>query len=152
MADVTYLRDREILDAFGRDIVVSNNVRLNKDGSVIRTTYGVPYKPQHFPAGHWHITGAEPETGHLAPFAVLTDAWQMVEEWALTKDGAYDHPTGHMVKDSHYWIHYSDLDFTFGCIRVVREEDLRWLVTQVKAELAQLHALNPDQAWISMEA
>ena len=78
MSDVTWRLGDPTMSAFGRDIEVSNFVRLNLDGSVIRTTYGAPYKPQHFPAGNWHITGTAPEVGHLAPFAILTDAWQEV--------------------------------------------------------------------------
>ena len=155
MADVTYLRSRELLDAYGRQIPVSNKVRLNRDEKVVYTWPGkIPYKPQPFPASPpegWRITGVALETGHLAPMAILTDAWQMVEAWSLTPDGKYDRPTGKMVPDGHYWIHFSDLDFTWGCIRVIREADLRWLASQVLAELAELKRLDPKQAWVSME-
>ena len=153
MSDVTYDRQAETLSAYGRVIPVSNNVRINHDGRVISTYQGIPYQPLHFPVGEWRITGVAPETiDDLAPFAIITDAHQLVPEWLLTPDGKYDKPSGHMVPDIGYWIHYSILDFTYGCIRVIQKDDLVWLAGQVQAELAELVKLNPKQAWISFSA
>jgi hypothetical protein len=152
MADFTWRRGSPTLDAFGRSIPVSNFVRLNRDGSVIRTTWGVPYKPQPFPVGKWRIIGVCPQTApDLAPFAILTDAWQMVEEWTLTPAGKYDRPSGHMVRDSHYWIHYSVLDFTFGCLRVLAEDDLRWLAGKTMEALAQIRTVTRETPWLTLD-
>lgn len=156
MGDVIYQRQAELLDAYGRQIPVSNNVRLNLDQKVIRTFQGLPYQPQHFPVsppGGWRILGVKPETADdLAPFAILTDAHQLVPEWLLTPDGKYDKLSGRMIPDINYWIHFSIFDFTYGCIRVIRKEDLIWFAGQVQEELAELAKLNPHQAWISFEA
>jgi hypothetical protein len=152
MADVTYIRARELLDAYGRQIEVSNYVRTNRDGSPDRTRDGVAVKPGHFPAGLWKLTDPLPRTApDLAPFFIPTDAWQMLEAWT-EKDGKYGAPTGRLVRADAYGIHFSALDFTFGCIRVVRREDLAWLVAQIQAELKELRAIDPRQAWVSMEA
>jgi hypothetical protein len=154
MSDVIYFRSLETLSAFGREIIVSNFTRPNHDGTLPRTIPGnVPYYPQHFPAGQWKITDPLPRTAaDLAPWFIPTDANQLVPEWSLTPDGKMDKPTGHMVPDSGYGIHYSQLDFTWGCIRVVNRSDLEWLVAQIQNELSQLKAMNPDEAWISFEA
>jgi len=149
MADITYDRNREILDAYGREIEVSNFTRPNKDGTLPRAVPGgQPYYPQHFPAGVWKITDPLARTAiDLAPWYIPTDAHQMVPEY--TVDGK---PTGIWVPDSAYGIHFSELDFTWGCIRVVNRPDLEWLVEQIQAELAELRKLNPDQAWIVFQA
>jgi hypothetical protein len=153
VSDVTYIRSRELLDAFGRQIEVSNFVRTNRDGSILRGYDGSPVKPAPFPAGNWKITDPLPRTQpDLAPFFIPTDAHRMIEVWTLTADGKYDQPSGKMVYSDAYGIHFSVLDFTWGCIRVVHQEDLLWLVEQVKAELAAIRKIDPKQAWISMEA
>jgi hypothetical protein len=161
MADITFLRSQNLLDAYGKQIPVSNFVRLSHDASgndvVLRTSYGnVPYKPQGFPVsppGGWKVLEVKPETKQdLAPFFVATDAWQMVEEWLLTSDGKYDKPSGRMVMDNAYGIHFSVFTYTYGCIRVIYRTDLEWLVGQIQAELAELKAEKPDQSYITLEA
>lgn len=156
MADVTYIRSRGKLDAFGREIDVSDYVRVNRDGSITRTEHGIPCKPLPFPAGLGKIYDPLPRDRatkpHLAPWFIPTDFTQMVPEWLLTKDGKYDRPSGRMVFSTAYGIHYSTLDFTWGCIRVIHEDELVWFVEKIQAELAELRGLNPKEAWISMEA
>jgi hypothetical protein len=149
MADITYYRDREILDAYGKEIEVSNFTRPNRDGTLPRSVPdGKPYYPQHFPAGVWKITDPLARTAiDLAPWYIPTDAHQMVPEY--TVDGK---PTGIWIPDSAYGIHFSELDFTWGCIRVVNRPDLEWLVSEIQAELAELRKLNPEQAWIVFQA
>ena len=154
MADITYIRDKGILDAYGEEIEVSNFTRPNRDGTLPRSVPGnVPYYPQHFPAGLWKITDPLARTAiDLAPWYIPTDAHQMVPEYSLTADGKMDKPTGVLVPDEAYGIHFSELDFTWGCIRVVNRPDLEWLVSEIQNELAELRKLNPEQAWITFEA
>ena len=154
MADVRFLKSACLLDAYGREIPVANNVRLNSDGTGPRSVPdGQPYMPQGFPTGEWKITGVFPRTDpHLAPFFISTTAWQMVPVWEADAHGVFLRATGTWVHDSAYGIHFSDLDFTVGCIRVILESDLRWFSAQVQDELNELRKLNPAEAWISMES
>jgi hypothetical protein len=76
----------------------------------------------------------------------------MVEVWTIDAKGKFLKPTGVWVHDAAYGIHFSDLDFTQGCIRAIKESDLRWLAAQVVDELNELRKLDPRQAWVSMEA
>ena len=154
MSDVTYRASAKILDAYGREILVDNTVRLNKDGTGPRSVPdGVPYMPQGFPPGLCHITGVFPRTASdLAPFFISTNAWRMVPEWTVDAAGKFLKATGRWVHDAAYGIHFSMLDFTWGCIRVINRSDLEWLAAQVTDELNELRKLDPAQAWISMEA
>jgi hypothetical protein len=155
MADVTFIRSRQKLNAFGKEIDVSDFVRTNKDGSITRTEQGIPCKPLPFPAGTGRIFDPLPRDKatrpHLAPWFVPTDFTQMVPEWLLTPGGKYWKPSGRMVFSTAYGIHYSTLDFTWGCIRVIREDELVWFVEKIQAELAELRELDPKQAWVSLE-
>jgi hypothetical protein len=154
MSDVKFLKSAGILEAYAREIPVGNNVRLNRDGTGPRSVPdGQPYMPQGFPIGQWKITGVFPKNDpHLAPFFISTTAWQMVPVWEVDAAGVFLRATGAWVHDAAYGIHCSDLDFTVGCIRVIAETDLRWLVAQVMVELDELRKLNPAEAWISIEA
>ena len=156
MADVTFRKSAGILDAYGRQILVANNTRLNHDGTGPRSVPdGVPYMPQGFPLGVWRITGVFARTAaDLAPFFISTTAWQMVPEWEVDAAGKFTKATGRWVHDAAYGIHFSMLDFTWGCIRVVNRSDLEWLADQVQAELSEITKLDPahDQRWVSMEA
>lgn len=157
MSDVTFRRAAGLLDAYGREIAVANNVRLNLDGTGPRSIPdGLPYMPIGFPPGPCKITGVfarDPATKpHLAPFFISTTAWQMVEVWTVDAKGKFLRATGAWIHDAGYGIHFSDLDFTQGCIRVIKESDLRWLAAQVQDELNELRKLDPRQAWVSMEA
>jgi len=154
MADVTYTAASKLITAYGREILVDNTVRLNRDGTGPRSKPDdVPYMPQGFPPGQWKITGVFPRTADdLAPFFISTTAWRMVPEWTVDASGKFLAATGRWVHDAAYGIHFSTLDFTWGCIRVVNRADLQWLAAQVTEELAELRKLDPSQAWISMEA
>jgi hypothetical protein len=153
MADITYYAKKETLNAFGRDIEVSNFVRLNRTGAPIFTRNNEAVKPQQFPLGRWKATDPLTRTASdLAPWYIPTDAWQMAEEWSLTKSGFYYKPTGRLVRADAYGIHYSELDFTWGCIRVCVMADLVWLVTQIQETLNEIAKVNPNARWISLEA
>jgi hypothetical protein len=158
--DVTFNRAAGTLSAYGLTIVVSFAVRLNKDGTGPRSVPdGVPYMPIGFPKSPpegWKITGVFPRDKilkpHLWPLYISTNAWQMVPEWEVTEGGVFVKPTGRWVHDAAYGIHFSDLDFTQGCIRVVNQPDLEELAAKVQAELDEIRAIDPTQAWVSMEA
>jgi len=154
MADVTFRRSAGIIDAYGHQVLASDHVRLNNDGTGPRSIPdGVPYMPQGFPLGQCMITGVFPKTASdLAPFYISTTAWQMVPEWTVDAAGKFLKATGRWVHDAANGIHFSVLDFTWDCIRVINRSDLEWLAAQVQAELDELRKLNPDEAWISMEA
>ncbi len=157
MADVLYSASGKIIAAYGREIPVDNTVRLNRDGTGPRSIPDeVPVMPTGFPLGQWWITGVyarDRETHpHLYPYFISTTATQRDAEWEVDAHGVFVRPTGRWVWDVGYGIHYSDLDFTVGCIRVINEDDMRWLAGQVEDELAELRKLNPREARISMEA
>jgi len=137
----------DYLSAFGKTISVSNNFyeimtetpgihvvqSTNADGSD-----GVPYKPQSFPVGIWNIREPEARTSpYTAPFFIPTDAHQLVDEWELDEHQLYKCPTGRQVMDWGYGIHHSTINYTFGCLRVVDEADLLWLVSQISAALKE---------------
>jgi hypothetical protein len=155
MADVTFSRTRQRLGAFGREIEASDFVRTNKDGSITRTSRGIACKPVPFPAGNWRIYDPRPRDRatqpHLAPYFIPTDATSLVPEWLLDAAGRYDKPSGRMVLADAYGIHYSTLDFTWGCIRIVHEDDLLWLVERIQRELQEIRNIDPRQAWVSLE-
>ena len=143
------------MNAFGRDITVTNNVRnelngLRTSSEVVYSTNqdgknGKPYYPRQFPAGQWYITDivahdkkkddGTPAEPYLYPFFLATNAHQTVPVYKLEivndkeKLGA---PDG-TVEDWGYGIHHSTSSTTLGCIKIVKEEDLTWLVGQIKA-------------------
>ena len=147
---MSWVRGHATANFFGREIPVLNRVRNHANGlrdlenpeEVIHTMpptggIGVPYMPSDFPGGIWRICDIKPKASkYLAPFFISTDAWQPVEEWATDSDGSYSGPTGRMVDDSGYGIHFSTSSTTLGCLRVVNESDLRWLVEQITATWA----------------
>jgi hypothetical protein len=77
-------------------------------------------------------TPAEP---YLYPFFLQTNAHQTVPVYKLEivndkqKIGAPDGTR----EDWLYGLHYSTSSTTLGCIKIVKEEDLTWLVGQIKA-------------------
>jgi hypothetical protein len=143
------------MTAFGRDVTVTNNVRNELNGLrtssevVFSTTQsganGKPYYPRQFPAGQWYITDVvahdkkkadgTPAEPYLYPFFLATNAHQTVPVYKLEivndkqKIGA---PDG-TAEDWGYGLHHSTSSTTLGCIKIVKEEDLRWLVDQIKA-------------------
>jgi hypothetical protein len=159
MADVSIVLGAGLLDAYGKEIPVANNVRLNRDGTGPRSVPDeVPYMPQSFPVSPpegWKITGVFARDKilkpHLWPFYISTNAYRMVPEWTVDSTGKFLKATGIFVHDVAYGIHFSDLDFTQGCVRVIQRSDLEWLAAQVQDELNELRKLNPAEAWVSLE-
>jgi hypothetical protein len=143
-------RGNAYLEAFDHRLLVSNKVRNELNGlrklhdkkEVVYTepnngSMKVPYMPRTFPSGTWFITNIEPHPaneGYLHPFYINTDAWQFVEEWSLDANGGYDKPTGDMVQDAFYGLHFSMSPTTLGCIRIAQRADLEWLVDRLQEE------------------
>lgn len=106
---------------------------------------GPPTMPRPFPLGEWAVTGIIPHLAldehgrplepYLYPFFIATDAWQLVDEWALDAQGYYDSKTGRKIEDGAYGLHFSSSYTTTGCARVGSELDLRWLVDQIHPRL-----------------
>jgi hypothetical protein len=76
----------------------------------------------------------------------------MVPTWEVSAKGIFLKPTGRFVHDAAYGAHFSILDFTWGCIRVIVKSDLVWFAGQVQAELDELRKLDPSQAWITFDS
>jgi hypothetical protein len=92
---------------------------------VVRTIPdNLPYDPRPFPKGRWKITGVEwqREKGFdrrtYGPVKIRTDAWQWVTVWELDGEGDYLRETEERVRDTCYWLHYSEFATTLGCIRL----------------------------------
>jgi hypothetical protein len=114
---------------------ISNRIRTLRDGTresheiVFSIPDNLPYDPQPFPKGLWHITGIDwqkekgfdPRT--YGPVKIRTDAWQWVNVWQLDSDGDYRQETEERVRDICYWLHYSAFSTTLGCIRLASPND-----------------------------
>jgi hypothetical protein len=117
--------------------------RLHELREVVRAVvdgqYGPAYMPRPFPLGSWRVTAVEATTDPAyAPYKIRTDAHQMVETWALDAAGGYDHPTGEMVDDGGYHLHYAEnSSTTLGCIRVGKHtpDQVNALARSIKAAL-----------------
>jgi hypothetical protein len=143
------------MTAFGRDIGVTNNVRnelngLRTSSEVVYSTNqdgknGKPYYPRKFPVGQWYITDivahdkkkadGTPTEPYLYPFFLATNAHQTVPVYKLeivNDKEKLGSPDG-TVEDWGYGIHHSTSSTTLGCIKIVKEDDLLWLVGQIKA-------------------
>lgn len=139
--ELKYVLLKERLTAVGRSIVATNLVRNELNGRRLRDeiVYTVPgrkaYFPRQFPEGRWKVTGVieHPDSvgdSYLYPYFISTDAFQEVGVYSVV-NGLYGQRVG-VEMDSGYGIHHSDSSTTLGCIRVVDEEDLRWLVGVVR--------------------
>lgn len=105
------------------DIVYS----IGKDG---RKEY--PIMPRSFPPGIWKITGfiEHPDSvndGYLYPIYISTNAYQALDIWALDENGCYLKNTNSKIADYFYGLHFSNSDWTQGCLRIKLEKDIRWL-------------------------
>jgi len=144
---LTWNRNEPFLLADGRKIACWCKVRNEQNGlrprkgeaDLFRTTpEGLPSMPRRFPVGEWKITGINPhpdpkeDHGYLYPFYIATDAHQALDVWELDARSFYKAPTGEHVDDGAYGLHFSSSDLTQGCLRIGTEEDLRWLVANVK--------------------
>jgi hypothetical protein len=115
---------------------ISNDVRTLRLGN--RKSYEVvrsipsdrPYDPHPFPRGSWKITGVDWQkdkgfsSSTYGPAKIRTNAWQPVTVWELDEDGDYLRETREQVKDTCYWLHYSDSRTTLGCIRLASFADV----------------------------
>jgi hypothetical protein len=105
---------------------------MGKDG---RSEY--PVMPRSFPSGVWRITGfiehpdAEKD-GYLYPVYIATNAYQMLNIWSLDENGYYLKNTGEKIADYFYGLHFSNSDWTHGCLRIKKESDIRWLWANCK--------------------
>jgi hypothetical protein len=142
MSDLSWRRDTDKMVAFHRTIDVSNKfyeiLTQCPSDHVVRSTNadgsnGVPYKPTWFPIGIWNVRPPQARTSiYTAPFFIPTDAHQLVDEWELDEHMLYKYPTGRQVMDWGYGIHHSEIDYTFGCLRVVDVVDLKWIVDALR--------------------
>lgn len=134
-----------ILQAEGieRPIPISCFVRnelngLRKIDEVVYTMpAGIPYYPRRFPTGIWSVTGIRRrEDIYREPFFIATDAHQLVDEWRVDDgpDGRprYASPTGRMVQDREYGLHFSRSPTTTGCIKIEERSDLLDLVDRIR--------------------
>ena len=139
---MTWKHGDENMVAFHRTIAVSNRfyeiITETPAEHVVQTTNadgtdGVPYKPQAFPVGVWTVRAPEIRTSPFTtPFFIPTDAHQLVDEWELDEHQLYKCPTGRKVMDWGYGIHHSEIDYTFGCLRVLNVSDVLWLVQSLR--------------------
>ena len=142
MNELTWRRGEATLIAFHRSIYVSNRfyeilTQSPKDHVVLSTNAdgsdGVPYKPTSFPVGVWNVRQPLARTSiYTAPYFIPTDAHQLVDEWELDEHGLYKYPTGRQVDDWGYGLHHSQIDYTFGCLRIVGIPDIVWLAEAMR--------------------
>ena len=141
---------RDQMLAFGKTILTSCRVRNlenggrgrgmvvwseNRDGS-----RGKPYSPQIFPQGIWDVgrpEAVDPKVDthrYMQPFFIPTNAHQEVSVWEaeLTDHWRYVMKTTEVIEDGGYGIHYSESEFTLGCLKVESRDDLLWLVEEIK--------------------
>jgi hypothetical protein len=114
---------------------IANKIRTLKEGT--RQSYEVvrsipdnlPYDPHLFPKGTWNITGLDWQNEKkfdrktYGSIKIKTDAWQLVNVWELDEEGDYLRETEKQVRDTCYWLHYSEYSTTLGCIKFVNDDD-----------------------------
>jgi hypothetical protein len=134
---------------------VSNRVRTIRDGTrksyeVVRTIPdNLPYDPQPFPKGLWHITAVEWQRDKgfdyrtYGPVKIRTNAWQRVKIWDLDKDGDYLREIDAYVVDIGYLLHYSEFATTLGCIRLNSPEDATVIANVIAGAL--------KDGWVELE-
>lgn len=101
----------------------------NKDGS-----RGKPSMPRSFPVGKWEIIGVQDtDEPYLKPVKIMTNAHQMLDIWELDENGFYLRPTGQMVDDWGYRIHYFNGSGTsLGCAMVKQVFDINWIADKCR--------------------
>jgi hypothetical protein len=129
---------------------VSNAVRNSANGrrslenpeDVVYTTPGDgskpwPYMPTGFPPGKWEILAVLPRTSdYLAPFFLATDAWRKTPSWSLSPAGDYDKPTGQLVRDAGFGLHFAQgTTTTLGCLRLLIRKELETLAALCQEEI-----------------
>jgi hypothetical protein len=105
---------------------------MDKDGAK-----KYPVMPRTFPEGVWKITGFNdhsviddyllPKEPYLYPVFIATNAYAMLDIWSLDEYGNYLKNTGEKCRDYFYGLHFSNSDWTHGCIRIGYQADVRWL-------------------------
>jgi hypothetical protein len=100
---------------------------MDKDGAK-----KYPVMPRSFPAGVWKITGFnehpdQVKDGYLYPVFISTDAYAMLDIWELDEKDFYLRNTGEKCRDYFYGLHFSNSDWTHGCIRIGYQADVRWI-------------------------
>lgn len=139
----------KVLEAFGRQLTVSCKARNLENGLrprswIVHTTTengteGVPYSPQEFPRGTWEVykpEAVEPEKdadGYLGPWIIRTNARQLVYEWETEQEErrVYTLRTPRQVWDWGYLIHFSNSEWTLGCLKMEHREDILWLAPRL---------------------
>ena len=131
--------DEGTLKAFGKTIPISCRVRNEENGlrelteaPLLSMPDEKPVMPRRFPKGTWQVTDrprrrVSPEK---RPYFIPTDAWQELTVWSVV-DGHYGEPTGECTKDIGYGLHYSAYVNTNGCLKVEKETDLIFLVSEI---------------------
>jgi hypothetical protein len=126
---------------------ISNRVRTLRDGTressgVVRSIPdGLPYDPRPFPKGRWRVTGIEWQRDRgfdrrtYGPVKIRTDAWQWVKVWELDAEGDYLRETDRQVRDTCYWLHYSEFGTTLGCIRLDNPVDAAGMAEAIAGAL-----------------
>lgn len=132
-----YKSNSHELEAFGRTISVSCDVRNEVDGRrhadqvVYSMPENKPYQPRQFPKGVWNVGRPVARNDpYKRPWFIPTDAFRVVNVWEL-KDGKYAHITDEVTTDVGYGLHYSESGNTLGCLKITNESDLLWLVDQI---------------------
>lgn len=154
---INYYHDAHILECIidelvkdiPADCVVRNELNgkrhLHDPSQIVRAMVQDPYSkppvmPRIFPEGTWNVYKPRMRTNpYLAPYFIPTDAEQYLPVWELDENGGYDHVTDKHVLDIGYGMHFSTGRTTVGCIRVMDERDLLWLVRKVSDEILEGH-------------
>lgn len=94
---------------------------------------GQPVMPRPFPSGTWRITGfkehPDPKwnSGYLYPVFIATDAFNILDVWELDDQGFYLRPAYKTTRDYANGLHFSTSAYSHGCLRIAKEDDVRWL-------------------------
>ena len=109
-----------------------------KRGKVIRAMnedphWKPPVMPRQIPLGIWDVGKPRPrDDEYRSPYYIPTDAEQYLDVWELDENGLYDYKTGVQVLDKEYGLHFCLVSSTtVGCVRIVKERDLLWLVERI---------------------
>lgn len=136
--------DKGEMVAYGKTIPVACKVRnelngLRKPNEVI---FSIPDKkpvyPRTFPKGVWNVYKPlpRPNEPYLAPFFIPTDAWEYLPIWQLDGKGQYGMAMKYTTRVEGYGFHYSTSNTTLGCIKILKLDDLLFLVERINDDLA----------------
>ena len=164
MADIEWKQNSDRLKFAGKTFMVSCKVRneinkLRTADNIFYTvsnngTKGSPSQPRIFPVGNWRVTGfrtvsaTEDPKRYKLPIFISTNAHQPLDIWEV-KDGKYIKNTGQKTEDYAYGLHYSESDYTQGCIRILLLSELFTFVNLFKKVISEID--DPAQKWLSFE-